>query len=133
MGILGVTLGIVAGICFGIGLFHLFIGLRRRRADLKHVTFGGFALCYGGSVLGGLLMYQAPSLSRYVVHDRWSGLLVALTFVSLIWFVTVYTASVSRWVPMLLTALFCAVATAHVTRPALVYAEIAGIVPLTRP
>ena len=75
MGVFVVTLGIVAGTCFGTGLFHLFIGLRRRGIDIQHVTFGLFSMGYSGSVLGSLLMYQATSLSQYVVHDRWSGML----------------------------------------------------------
>ena len=66
MDFFAITLAAVSGICFATGLFHLFIGLRRRGADMKYFPFGLFALAYACAVLLGLLMDRAlciPSFS----------------------------------------------------------------------
>jgi len=68
------ALAIVAGICIAFGILFLFIGLRRQGADMKHFTFGLFAVAYGGAVLTGMLMYRAGTLPAYLAVDRWSGL-----------------------------------------------------------
>jgi signal transduction histidine kinase len=128
-----ISLAVVSGICLGTGLFHLFIGLRRRGADMKHLTFAFFALAYGGSVLTGLLMYRAGTLPQYLAADRWSGVFAGITYIFLIWFVAVYTDVQPLAVLGLLTALFATVVAAHVSRPTLIHGEIAGIAFATLP
>ena len=51
MGVFGISLAVISGICLGTGLFHVYIGLRRRGTDMMHLTFGTFALAYGAAVL----------------------------------------------------------------------------------
>lgn len=123
----------VSGICFGTGLFHLFIGLRRQGADMVHFTFGLFALAYSGAVLTGLLMYRSATLPQYLMVDRWSGLFAGVTYIFLIWFVAVYTGV--QPMPLLagLTVLFGTLITAHITRPTLIHGQIMGIATLALP
>jgi signal transduction histidine kinase len=127
------SLAVVSGVCFATGLFHLFIGLRRRGADMKHFTFGLFALAYSGAVLTGLLMYRAATLPQYLTVDRWSGLFAGVTYVFLIWFVAVYTDVRPLLVIAALTVLFAILVAAHLTRPTLIHGEILGIASVTLP
>jgi PAS domain S-box-containing protein len=127
------ALAIVAGICFATGLFHLFIGLRRQGTNMKHFTFGLFAVAYGGAVLTGMLMYRAGTLPAYLVVDRWSGLFAGVTYIFLIWFVAVYTEARPLTMVAGLTILFATVIAAHVTRPTMIHGEIMGIAFATLP
>jgi formate/nitrite transporter FocA (FNT family) len=46
MGIYTVATGIVAGICIGLGILFLFVGLRRKANKNLSLTFAMFALSY---------------------------------------------------------------------------------------
>ena len=133
MDLFAFSLAAVSGICFATGVFHLFIGLRRQGTDMKHFTFGLFAVAYSGAVLTGLLMYRATTLPQYLVADKWSGLFVVVTHIFLIWFVAIYTEEQPLPVLGVLTALFAILLTAHVTRPTLIHGEIIGIASVTLP
>lgn len=133
MDIFAISLAAVSGICFGTGVIHLFIGLRRRGTDMKHFSFALFALAYAGAVLTGLLMYKATSLPQYLVVDRWSGVLAGVTYVFLLWFVAIYTEEQPLLFLGALTTLFATLITAHVTRPTLIHGEIMGIASVTLP
>jgi hypothetical protein len=128
-----ISLAVVSGICLGTGLLHLFIGLRRQGTDMRHFTFGLFAVAYSGAVLTGLLMYRATTLPQYLGADRWSGVFAGVTYIFLIWFVAVYTDVQPLPVLGLLTALFAALIAAHVSRPTLIHGEIMGITFATLP
>jgi signal transduction histidine kinase len=133
MDIFAFSLAAVSGICLGTGIFHLFIGLRRQGTDMKHFTFGLFAVAYSGAVLTGLLMYRAATLPQYLAVDRWNGVFIGVTYIFLIWFVAVYTDV--QLMPVLagLTALFATVIAAHVTRSTLIHGEIMGLASATLP
>jgi hypothetical protein len=51
MGFCNICLAFIGGVCLATGLFHLFIGLRRQGTDMKHITFGRFALAHSSAVL----------------------------------------------------------------------------------
>ena len=63
---------------------------------MVHLTFGLFALAYGGAVLAALLMYRASSLPQYLAADRWSGVFAVIAHVFLIWFAALDAAE-STW------------------------------------
>ena len=128
-----ISLAAVSGICFATGLFHLFIGLRRQGLDMKHFTFGLFALAYAGGNLFGLLMYNATTLPQYLVVDRWAGLFAGMTYILVIWFVAVYTGVKPMPLLAALTTLFGVLVTAHLTRPTLIHGEILGLTLVTLP
>ena len=133
MDLFAFSLAAVSGICFATGVFHLFIGLRRQGTDMKHFTFGLFAVAYAGAVLTGLLMYRAMTLPQYLVVDKWSGVFAGATYIFLIRFVAIYTEEQPLPVLGVLTALFAIVVTAHVTRPTLIHGEIMGWASATLP
>jgi signal transduction histidine kinase len=128
-----VALGVISGLCLGVGLLHLFIGLRRRSLDPKHVSFGLFALAYGAAVLLGLLLYRSTSLDQYLARDRWSGVTAVAAYLALIWFVAAYTGV--RPLPVLfgLGLAFIVVLVAHLLRPTGYHGEIAGLALVTLP
>jgi PAS domain S-box-containing protein len=127
MGFFGFSLAAVSGICFVTGLFHLFIGLRRQGTDMKHFTFGLFALAYSGAVLTALLMYRASTVPQYLTVDLWSGVFAVLAHIFLIWFVAIYTDVQPLPVLAALTILFASALAAHLTRPTLIHGEIMGM------
>jgi hypothetical protein len=133
MDIFAISLAVVSGLCLGTGLLYLFIGLRRRGTDMKHLTFALFALAYAGAVLFGLLMYRSTSLGQYLVVDRWSGVFAGLTYIFLVWFVAIYTGEQPLPFLATLTLLFATVIVAHVTRPTLIHGQIIGLASATLP
>lgn len=133
MGSYAISLAVVSGICFATGLFHLFIGLRRQGSDMKHFTFGLFAVAYGGAVLTGMLMYRAATIPQYLAADRWSGVFAGVTYIFLIWFVAIYTEVRPLSILAGLTLLFAILIAAHVTRQTLIHGEILGIAFATLP
>ena len=66
MEILPIVLGLAAGICIGTGVNYLFIGLRRRDDERRHLTFALFALAYAGTNITALLECKATSLEDFM-------------------------------------------------------------------
>ena len=74
MEILPIVLGLAAGICIGIGIIYLFIGIRRRDDERQHLTFALFASAYTGANIIVILEHKATSLEQFLQIGNRSAL-----------------------------------------------------------
>ena len=74
MEILPIVLGLAAGICIGIGIIYLFIGIRRQDDERQHLTFALFASAYASANISALLEYEAASREHFLQNGNRSAL-----------------------------------------------------------
>ncbi len=96
-------LAFLSGICFYTGLHFLLIG-RRHPLDWISLSFASMCLCVGLFVSAEIFGYAALSSSQLVWWRRLDWAMALLVFISLLWFVTLFTAWYERRVPQVLTA-----------------------------
>jgi len=131
MNIIPLILGIVSGICAGIGLIFLFIGLRRRGGGGLPIVFAMFALAYGFTVATAALLYQASTVDSFLQTQLINGVFIGLTMVFLIWFVAIYS-DVRPWVFLfLLTGAYFVFILLNSLRPFGLASNIYSMVPIS--
>ena len=91
MQIISIALSITAGICFGLGVLHLFLGFRVIGEKTTYLLFAFFALSYGFTALGSMTRFDSQTLDQYLALARWGFPVFCLTYILLIWFVAFYT------------------------------------------
>lgn len=90
MTILPTVLGIVAGICFYVGVVHLLIGWRRPE-KATHLLFACLCFCIVGVALSDVALYQAQTVAAYASAMKWQLAYIFVAAVLLIWFIAYYT------------------------------------------
>ncbi len=90
-----VPVAVMAGITLYVGLYHLFLyfRLRQHRWDLM---FGLTCLVVSAYDVVAIGLYHADSVAEGVEWQRWQIVLLGLSAISLIFFLSDYTARVSR-------------------------------------
>jgi len=127
------ALGVVAGVCFGVGALHLFIAMRRPRGG-THLTFALMSLLLGGYALAAIGNYQATSVEALATATRQQLTLLLLATAVFIWFVSFYTGV--RPLPFLLamTGVYLVLLAANLTSSfGLLYSDISGLVSVLLP
>lgn len=133
MNIIPLILGIVSGICAGIGLIYLFIGLRRRGGDRLHIVFAMFALAYGLAVATAALLYQASTVDVFLRAQLVNGIFTGFTMVFLLWFVAIYTDVRPRVFLVLLTSVYIVFILLNSLRPYGLASEIFSMISISLP
>jgi len=127
------ALGVVAGVCFGVGVLHLFIAVRRPRGG-THLTFALMSLLLGGYALAAIGNYQATSVEALATATRQQLTLLLLATAVFVWFVSFYTGV--RPLPFLLamTGVYLVLLAANLTSSfGLLYSDISGLVSVLLP
>lgn len=98
------VIGALTGICLGFGILYLFIGYRRHKHKSRNLTFALFALGYAATLLMGIAYQNVNSLTSYLALSRVDAIFAVTVLISLIWFVSAYTAFQPRLVLWALSA-----------------------------
>ena len=110
MQIISVALAITAGICFGLGVLHLFLGFRVIGEKTTYLLFAFFALSYGFTALGSMTRFDSQTLDQYLTLARWGYPAFCSAYIFLIWFVAFYTklypSKLSEIILSLMSAVF---------------------------
>jgi signal transduction histidine kinase len=85
------SIAVTGGVCVGIGIIFLFIGVRRPTARVRNLLFAFVALGYAGAIMTARMGYLADTNAEYYSALRASAVFASITFASLIWFVAEYT------------------------------------------
>ena len=133
MELLPLILGGLAGLCIGIGVVYLLLGLRRPEGDWLHLTFALFALSYAGANITSVLEYKTDSLEAFMRLSDWTALFTGLALILLLWFVAVYTKVQPRIFLVTLTAVIGFVVLVAIFRTNSIHTDIFGIYRVTLP
>ena len=133
MELLPLILGGLAGLCIGIGVVYLLLGLRRPEGDWLHLTFALFALSYAGANITSVLEYKTDSLAAFMRLSDWTALFTGLALILLLWFVAVYTKVQPRIFLVTLTAVIGFVVLVAIFRTNSIHTDIFGIYRVTLP
>ena len=90
MTLVPIVLGIVAGICLYVGLFHLLIACGRLQTTL-HLCFGLVCLACVSYILTLMLRYQVANVEDYIAAQKLVCFVGYIYAVTLVWFIGVFT------------------------------------------
>jgi signal transduction histidine kinase len=130
---LTLILGALAGLCVGIGVVYLLLGLRRPEGDWLHLTFAFFSLAYAGANITSILEYKTDSLEAFLRLSDWTALFTGLALILLLWFVAIYTQVQPRIFLLTLTAVIGLVVLVAIFRTNSIHTDIFGIYLVTLP
>jgi signal transduction histidine kinase len=85
------SIAMTGGVCIGIGVLFLFVGLRRPTGRVRNVLFSLFALAYGGAIMTARMGYLADTPAEHYSAVRVSAVFASIGFALLVWFVAAYT------------------------------------------
>lgn len=103
------SIAVAGGVCLGIGVLFLFIGLRRSTDRVRYVLFALFSLAYAGAIMTARMSYLSDTPREYYSAARASFVFASLGFGSLIWFVAEYTGVRPRRLLWTMTGAFAAI------------------------
>lgn len=95
-------LAFLSGICFYTGLHFLLMGWRRP-TNWTNLSFASMCIGVGLFVSAEIFGYAALTSDQLVWWRRLDWALALLVFMSLTWFITLFTGWRERWIPKLLT------------------------------
>ena len=121
------AVSLVAGICLGFGIAYLFVGLRRKDDKALNLTFAIFALCYAATLFNGIRWYSTTSVTEFIAINRFDSIFVTGAFLSLIWFISLYTGFQPRIFLWVLSAVFILISLAFLISQEAFYGEISGL------
>jgi len=121
------AVSLVAGICLGFGIAYLFVGLRRKDNKALNLTFAIFALCYAATLFNGIRWYSTTSVSEFIAINRFDSIFVTGAFVSLIWFISLYTGFQPRIFLWVLSAVFIVTSLVFLISQEAFTGEISGL------
>jgi len=127
------AVSLIAGICLGFGVLHLFIGLRRKDHKLLNLTFALFALCYAATLFNGIRWYSTSNISEYITINRIDAVFVTGAFVSLIWYVSFYTDYQPRIILSWLSLLLIIPGLVLIIFPEAFIGEVSGLTSIALP
>jgi len=130
---LTLILGALAGLCVGIGVVYLLLGLRPPEGDWLHLTFAFFSLAYAGANITSILEYKTDSLEAFLRLSDWTALFTGLALILLLWFVAIYTQVQPRIFLLTLTAVIGLVVLVAIFRTNSIHTDIFGIYLVTLP
>jgi PAS domain S-box-containing protein len=118
---------VVGGIFLAVALLHLIIFFRRwdRKADLLFALVAVFA---AGSVLAEPWMYQAQNLAVFMPAFKVQITFQGLLWISLIWFIVLYTKTTWRWLAIVVTGAYGLAVAVNILSPGgVLYAEVSDL------
>ena len=127
------AVSLIAGICLGFGILHLFIGLRRKENKPLYLTFAIFALCYAATLFNGIRWYSTNNISEFVAINRFDSIFVVGAFVGLIWYVSYYTDYRPRIFLWALSAAFLFSSLVFIISPEAFTGEVSGLINIALP
>ena len=127
------AVSLIAGICLGFGILHLFIGLRRKENKPLYLTFAIFALCYAATLFNGIRWYSTNNISEFVAINRFDSIFVVGAFVGLIWYVSYYTDYRPRIFLWVLSAAFLFSSLVFIISPEAFTGEVSGLINIALP
>jgi len=65
-------ISLISGICLGIAILYLFVGLRRKWEKLLTLTFELFSLYYAITLINGMRWYSASTASEAIAIRRYA-------------------------------------------------------------
>ena len=132
-----ITLAVIAGIFFYVGIYHALVGLRRRPVDGLHLLFALMSLAFGFLAFGAVLLHPAVaagSVEDFVAADRWSLMGQLVGTLLLLWFVAFYTKVKPFVVLSILSVPALVLILVHLTSPVtFLYTEVTGFFEVTLP
>jgi len=114
------SIAVTGGVCLGIGLLFLFIGLRRPTERVRNLLFSLVALGYAGAIMTARMGYLAATNAEYYSALRVTAVFAPFTFAALAWFVAEYTGVRPRRLLWTLTGAFAVIGLASAFLPEVV-------------
>ena len=105
MSILTIAWSMCAAASFLLGLLHLLLWSKDRRAFV-YLLSTLMALSAGTGAMVELALMHAPSIDAYRILIQWANLFVYTLLVPMVWFVRVRLPMARRWLASLITALW---------------------------
>ena len=105
MSILTIAWSMCAAASFMLGLLHLLLWSRDRRAFV-YLLSTLMGLSAGTGAMVELALMHAPSIDAYRILIQWANLFVFTLLVPMVWFVRVRLPMARRWLASLITALW---------------------------
>ncbi len=132
-----ISLAVIAGICFYVGIYHALVGLRRRPIDRLHLLFAMMSFAFGVLAFGAVLLHPAvasESVENFLIADRWSLMGQLVGTLLLLWFIAFYTKVKPYLVLVLLSVPVIFLMWQHLTASAtFLYTEVTGFFEVALP
>ena len=104
------VLCLTSGLCFGIGMIYLFLGLRQKGINTTYLSFALFALAYSVTTLGSMMRFNSITLEEYITYARWGYPAFCFAYIFLIWFLAFYSKTQARLFLAVMSAVFLFIA-----------------------
>ncbi len=127
MGPLVITDIIVGSVCLTVGLLHLMIFMRRRerRVDL---AFSLVAVCAAASAFSEPWVYGASTVEAFARATKMMVTFQGVLWISLIWFIVLYTGTARRWLAFASTAAYLLAVLINLLSPyGVLYADVTAL------
>jgi len=126
-------IGTIAGICFGYAILFFFMGVRRHENKQLNLAFSIFAFSYAGTLLLGILFRSQTTAEAFLALTRWDGIFLALAFISLNWYVSMYTAVKPKLYLWIITAVIIIANTGAMLTPTVSFSTMPLITTISLP